>query len=136
MEWNVSSLFVHQACNKANEPHMAPDVMWIDVRAVNNNTFVMFFECMTKNVLHKINCQKCKKVDIGETKRIVGRRIKEHWSDENSAVKRHVIDKHQWANYISWEILHRNLHNERRDYFIESKYVYSGNTLWWFNIRG
>ena len=80
-------------------------------------------QCMTKNVIYKITCQKCNKIYIGETKRMVGRRIQEHQSDDNSAVKQHMAEKHQGEGKIRWEILHRNSYHERKRLIMESKYI-------------
>ena len=55
---------------------------------------------------------------------MVGRRIKEHYSDDNSAVKQHMTEEHQGEGNIRWEILHRNLHHERKRLIMESKYIH------------
>ena len=44
------------------------------------------------NVVYKVNCTQCEEFYVGKTKRILSQRLREHKTDEYSALLRHSMD--------------------------------------------
>jgi len=81
--------------------------------------------CMNKHLIYEVTCEICHSIYRGETKRMVGQRIREHLHGTNlSAVKLHFTEQHPNTKInISWRILHSNLTNDFRRRAIESQYI-------------
>ena len=78
-------------------------------------------KCLTKNCVYKIKCWHCDTVYNGETSRTVGSRIKEHSRMVKETVYSHLIHHNKPSMQdISWEILHRNIHDIRTRKIIEA----------------
>jgi hypothetical protein len=69
-------------------------------------------QCLTKNVIYEITCSSCGIVYVGETRRTIGSRIKEHLKMDKQTVYKH-IESHKSGrpdqSDIIWKILHRNI---------------------------
>ena len=74
-----------------------------------------------KNCMYKIKCSYCDAVYISETSRTIGSRIKEHIRMVKQTVHSHLINHNKPSMQdISWEILHRNIHDIRTRKIIEA----------------
>ncbi len=75
-------------------------------------------KCATRNVVYVITCQKCKKQYVGETKRAVGLRLKEHHLDvrkeKTSPVAQHFNLPGHSVNDIRGQIIVRIYKNPNR----------------------
>ena len=71
------------------------------------------------NVIYKVNCTQCEHFYIGKTKRILNQRLREHKSDENSALLRHSLDTGHCIAYDDPGIVASDS-NEQRLYIKES----------------
>jgi len=81
--------------------------------------------CMKKCLIYEILCNICQSKYLGETKRSIGQRIREHLHSTNfSAVKHHFTQQHPSSNMdITWRIVHSNLNNDFKRRSIESLYI-------------
>ena len=79
--------------------------------------------CYTKNLIYKIVCNLCNAVYIGESCRCIKSRIKEHLSQDSSAVHQHFKNDHRQKPCISWSILHRGLNNTQKRRSLEAIYI-------------
>ena len=70
--------------------------------------------CLSKNCVYFIQCDLCPKFYIGETKRTIRTRLKEHTTIDTSLVYRHIVDQHEVIpdiKMVTWKLLHRGIVN-------------------------
>jgi len=70
--------------------------------------------------VYKLNCKDCDKAYIGQTKRHVGTRIKEHFNNIKSTSKFSVVTNHRLSfnHDFEWDkpnILHRERNRKKRE---------------------
>ncbi|EZA58152.1 hypothetical protein X777_01880, partial [Ooceraea biroi] len=80
-------------------------------------------------VVYKIDCKNCDSCYVGQTKRRLDTRIKEHKADINkdpdfhSVVSKHRLDCNHEFDWINTQVLHRKEHIKKREiaemYFIK-----------------
>ena len=70
-------------------------------------------DCWTKECVYKIECSHCNAFYIGETKRTIRSRVREHISMDTSLVFQHIKShsSHPAVSDIAWSIVHRGLGN-------------------------
>ena len=82
--------------------------------------------CYNKCLIYKVECTKCHKIYIGETKQILKSRIKQHFNDKNSAVFKHHNLTHNIDNIFDCfqvTILHKGLNNYKIRLYTEAFYI-------------
>ena len=81
--------------------------------------------CNMKSLIYQVECKICQSIYIGETKRTIGQRIKEHTEGPlPSAVKSHFKEFHPTAKIdITWNILHTGLRQDQKRQLIEASYI-------------
>ena len=70
-------------------------------------------DCWTKECVYKINCSQCPAFYIGETKRTMRSRLREHITADSSLVFQHlkVHAPLPSTNDITWSVVHSGLGN-------------------------
>jgi hypothetical protein len=85
-------------------------------------------QCLTKFCIYFIECSKCGASYIGETKRTMRSRLREHVTANTSLVFRHLSTQHRMTpdlTAISWKVLHRGLLNTNLRRCLEAKEIKS-----------
>ena len=97
-----------------------------DICKFSNDTDI----CTTKFCVYKITCQICSASYIGETMRTFHSCVKEHLSQENSAVYQHLKSHNALSvTNIKWNIIHRNIKSMTKRRKIEAMMISSQRPL-------
>ena len=100
------------------------------IKCSTNFTFFSMAEseniCFQKYVIYQIRCTICSRLYIGETKRCIKHRVKEHLSLRTSAVFKHHQDNHSDFNIFDifcFSILHKNCIYDNKRLLLKAMYI-------------
>ena len=88
--------------------------------AIRNNL------CNTKYCIYIVRCKHCNQIYVGETKRLLKKRIHEHLYSKSSAVYTHWLIQHSDINIVDcfvFDILHKNAQYYKHRIFVEAHYI-------------
>lgn len=83
-------------------------------------------QCLLKNVIYRIDCQLCHLVYVGETKRQILYRLREHTTtgSGDSTVSQHFMQQHAGSPInIKWDVLHRGARRYQTRKTLEAIYI-------------
>ena len=60
--------------------------------------------CLRRNTVHQITCNRCKQLLFGSTTRFINNRVREHLSNDNSSVMKHIITCQRTINSESIDV--------------------------------